>query len=228
MAGSGFKDFTTGEVLTANDVDNYLMQQTVMVFADAAARTTALSGVLAEGMFSYLKDTNSTEYYSGSAWTAVSGASGSLTSLATGTFSSNALSLTSISGAYKDLVLVIRNAYLNDDIGIRVNTDSGSNYGWTQTPSTQTANNSAASNSRWQISYPNVTTGNGPNFLYMTIYDYANTNSYKTCNSIFGGNPQGSKALSNNSGVWASTSAITGISSSNSFTSGSYILYGVN
>jgi hypothetical protein len=155
-------------------------------------------------------------------------ASGSMTTLASGTFSSNALSLTSISGAYKNLVLVVRNAYLNDDIGIRVNSDSGSNYGWTQTPSTQTANNSAANNSRWQISYPNVTTGNGPNFFTMTIHDYANTDSYKTCNSIYGGNPQGSKALSNNSGVWANSNAITGISSSNNFTSGSYILYGVN
>jgi hypothetical protein len=76
MAGSGFKDFTTGEVLTANDVDNYLMQQTVMVFASSAARTTALASVLAEGMISYLKDTNSTEYYSGSAWVAISGGAG--------------------------------------------------------------------------------------------------------------------------------------------------------
>jgi len=73
MAGAGYKDFTTGEVLTAANVDNYLMEQTVMVFADSAARTTALASVLAEGMFSYLKDTNSTEYYSGSAWVALGG-----------------------------------------------------------------------------------------------------------------------------------------------------------
>jgi hypothetical protein len=46
------------------------MQQTVMVFADAAARTTALSGVVAEGMLSYLKDTNAVEVYNGSSWVA--------------------------------------------------------------------------------------------------------------------------------------------------------------
>jgi hypothetical protein len=73
MAGAGYKLFNTGDVLTAAQVNTYLMQQTVMVFADASARTTALTGVVAEGMISFLKDTNSTEYYSGSAWVAVGG-----------------------------------------------------------------------------------------------------------------------------------------------------------
>jgi hypothetical protein len=69
MAGAGYKLYATGDILTAAQVNNYLQEQTVMVFADAAARTTALSGVVAEGMFSYLKDTNATQYYDGSAWT---------------------------------------------------------------------------------------------------------------------------------------------------------------
>lgn len=72
MAGAGYKLFNTGDVLTAAQVNTYLMQQTVMVFADASARTTALSGVLAEGMLSYLQDTNSVEVYNGSAWVSVS------------------------------------------------------------------------------------------------------------------------------------------------------------
>jgi hypothetical protein len=72
MAGLGYKDFTVGQVLTSAQVDGYLMQQTIMKFADASARTTALTGVLAEGMFSYLDDTNATEYYDGSAWVSIS------------------------------------------------------------------------------------------------------------------------------------------------------------
>lgn len=71
MAGLGFKDFTVGQVLTSAEVDGYLMQQTVMKFADSSARTTALSGVLAEGMISYLADTNAVEKYDGSAWVAL-------------------------------------------------------------------------------------------------------------------------------------------------------------
>ena len=65
-AGLGFKDFTTGEVLTAADVDGYLMQG-VWVFADAAARDAAVTSPQ-EGNFAYLKDTNVTTYYTGSAW----------------------------------------------------------------------------------------------------------------------------------------------------------------
>lgn len=71
MAGAGFKTFATGEVLTAANVNTYLMQQTVMVFDDASARTTALGANVSEGMLTYLKDTNSTEYYTGSAWVAL-------------------------------------------------------------------------------------------------------------------------------------------------------------
>jgi hypothetical protein len=82
MAGAGYKLFATGDVLTAAQVNTFLMQQTVMVFASSAARTTALSGVLAEGMVSYLQDTNSLEVYDGSAWV---GATGDITALTAGT-----------------------------------------------------------------------------------------------------------------------------------------------
>lgn len=66
-AGLGYKEFATGDVLTAADANGYLASQVVMVFASAAARTSAITSPQ-EGMISYLKDTNSTEYYSGSAW----------------------------------------------------------------------------------------------------------------------------------------------------------------
>jgi len=69
--GSGFKDWAAGDVLTAADVDGYLMRQTVMTFADASARDTALSGVLDEGMVAYLEDVNALTVYNGSAWVAV-------------------------------------------------------------------------------------------------------------------------------------------------------------
>lgn len=78
MAGAGFKDFNSGDVLTASDVDTYLMQQTVMVFADSSARSTALGANVAEGMLSYLEDTDAVEKYDGSSWVALGG--GGLTS----------------------------------------------------------------------------------------------------------------------------------------------------
>ena len=77
-AGLGFKNFVTGDVLTAADANGYLQSQTVMVFADAAARTAAITSPQ-EGMITYLKDTNATEYYTGSAWAAVGGTVSPLT-----------------------------------------------------------------------------------------------------------------------------------------------------
>lgn len=71
--GAGFKDFASGAILTAGDVDNYLMRQTVMTFADASARDTALSAVLDEGMTAYLEDTDTVTVYDGSAWNAIGG-----------------------------------------------------------------------------------------------------------------------------------------------------------
>lgn len=82
MAGAGYKLFNTGDVLTAAQVNTYLQEQVVMVFANAAARTTALSGVLAEGMVTYLKDTDALEIYSGAAW--VGYGSGDITGITTG------------------------------------------------------------------------------------------------------------------------------------------------
>lgn len=67
MAGAGFKTFSVGEVLTATNVNTYLMQQTVMVFATASARSSAITAP-SEGMVTYLSDSNSLWYYSGTAW----------------------------------------------------------------------------------------------------------------------------------------------------------------
>lgn len=65
-AGLGFKTFTSGEVLTAADVNGYLMQG-VGVYTDAANRDAEITSPQ-EGQFAYLKDTNVTTYYTGSAW----------------------------------------------------------------------------------------------------------------------------------------------------------------
>ena len=75
MAGAGTRLFVAGEVLTAVQVNTFLQDQVIAVYADSAARDNAYGGVgeptLAEGMFCFLKDTNSFLYYDGVAWTAV-------------------------------------------------------------------------------------------------------------------------------------------------------------
>lgn len=67
MAGLGYKDFTAGAVLTAAQVDGYLMEQAVMNFAGTAARGSALSGVVAAGMVAHV-GAGTLTVYDGSAW----------------------------------------------------------------------------------------------------------------------------------------------------------------
>ena len=68
MALSGYKEFATGEVLTASDVNAYLMQA-IMVFADSSARDSGItSSKREEGQFVFLKDSNTLQFYDGSAF----------------------------------------------------------------------------------------------------------------------------------------------------------------
>lgn len=67
---AGWFDFVNGQTLPASRVQDYLMDQTVMVFADSSARTSALSSPTA-GMVTYLIDSGDLWYYTGSAWSLV-------------------------------------------------------------------------------------------------------------------------------------------------------------
>lgn len=78
MAGAGWRTFTAGAVLTAAQVQTYLQDQSVMVFASASARTTALGTAVSKGMVSYLADTLSLEAYDGTSWASVGGNTGGL------------------------------------------------------------------------------------------------------------------------------------------------------
>lgn len=72
MAGAGSKLFTSGSVLTAAQVNTFLMDQAIMRFATTAARDAAFGGVgeavLAEGMFAYIDADDNLYYYNGAAW----------------------------------------------------------------------------------------------------------------------------------------------------------------
>jgi hypothetical protein len=61
------KVFTAGEVLAAADVNNFLMNQSVMSFAGTASRTASI-GTPVEGMYTHLEDTDRLEFWNGSAW----------------------------------------------------------------------------------------------------------------------------------------------------------------
>lgn len=208
-AGLGFKDFATGEVLTAADVDGYLMQG-IWVFANATARDASVTSPQ-EGNFAFTKDNNSLWYYDGAAWVAsgatgdiegvtagigisgggtsgtvtvtnsmataidakgdlvagtgadtfakltvgangtiltadsaeatglkwaaASGGGGGMTLLSTTSLSGSSVTVSSISSAYTDLRIIIRDQYnsTSDDCFFRLNGDTGSNYNHRET-----------------------------------------------------------------------------------------------
>jgi len=57
--GSGFKNFTA-TVLTASDVNNYLMEQSVMSFASTGARDVQVTAP-EDGMVAYIRSNDSSE-----------------------------------------------------------------------------------------------------------------------------------------------------------------------
>jgi len=76
MAGApaGYRTFGAGEVLTAANVQTFLQDQVITVFANATARDAAITSP-GEGQHCFLSDTDALQYYTGSAWVAAGGVS---------------------------------------------------------------------------------------------------------------------------------------------------------
>jgi hypothetical protein len=162
---------------------------------------------------------------------------GGMTSLATGSLSGASITISSISGSYKDLVLIVRNfkpANDNNGMLIRFNSDSNANrYADSSGPGDVAGFNIAFNSDRAVIYGPNDNSvANG--LQQITIPDYANTSTWKFFTT---------KSMTNNAttttnlnytkmfGAYNQTGAISAITllpDSGNFTSGDYILYGVS
>ena len=80
---SGFKVFAVSEVLTAADVNEYLMEQAVAVFANASARDSAISSPQ-NGQACFLLDSSTLQFYYSAAWNNFVG-EGDITGVTAGT-----------------------------------------------------------------------------------------------------------------------------------------------
>lgn len=163
-------------------------------------------------------------------------ASGSMTSIASGSLSGSALSLTSISGSYKDLRLVFRdyNPSAAGDLLIRAN--SVTDYTVLRTYTSDTSGNTATNATNLAADYAFVmgdafTSGDNNNSFMMDIYDYADTTSNKLWRSLNKFKKPTPVQVVAGQGSINTTSAITSITvtlSSGTYSGGTYILYGVN
>ena len=196
-----------------------------------AGTTTNDSGVLAVGANGTVLTAASGEA-TGLQW--ATPVSGSMTSIASGSLSGTAVNLSSISGSYKQLVLYVHNIYV--DVGtrlyLRLNSDTGANYAYSNSLSTSSSLESDSGNN-WIGIYgaENMPTTSGENTFVLTLPNYTNTAGYKPFSFISWHKPATAKSRIGG-GIWKSASAITAINfntlSGTANFSGTYTLYGVN
>lgn len=230
-AGLGFKTFTTGEVLTAADTNGYLMQG-VLVFASAAARSAAITSPQ-EGQMSFLKDTNSTEYYDGAAWQSVS-STGGQTLISTTTLTGASITLSSIPSTYLNLRLVIQDFLPATDgstLRMQINGDSGTNY---RSLLSNAITGGATTFNATSLTLSGAQDNAVANSLtVIDIPDYANAVTWKLATSagvVIDSTTTTSGVLSLYVHAYNQTTAITSLTLfpvSGNFTSGTALLYGV-
>lgn len=96
-----YKVFSNGDALTGSELNTYLMNQSVMVFASTTARDAALTAPT-EGMVVWLQDSDKYVYYTGSAWADLISAAGSGNAIINGAFDiwQRGTSFTTTGGVY--------------------------------------------------------------------------------------------------------------------------------
>ena len=165
---------------------------------------------------------------------------GSLYSIATvtgGAGGASSVTFSSIPSTYTHLQIrgITRNANADDSTGIRLNSDSGSNYARHFLRGNGTSATAAAASSVSAMEGPftaySGTTANAFTGVIIDILDYANTNKNTTIRALGGADLNGSGAINLVSGLWMNTAAVNTISifagSGNIVEYSTFALYGV-
>jgi hypothetical protein len=171
-------------------------------------------------------------------------AGGGYTQLASGNLSGSSVNLTSISGSYKQLRVILKDYVFSsrDNFRLRFNNDTGSNYvgqGVTGTFSGAGYSPIAESSTGWSSTYAwicqgkNVFTTGGENFAFFDIPDYANTDTFKIASgAVFQRDNTNDYVFSVESYLWRNTAAISQINliagNGQTFSAGTYLLLGLN
>jgi hypothetical protein len=162
-----------------------------------------------------------------------------MTSLASGSLSTGTLSLTSISGSYKDLKLVLRGVTMSNNANVTFKINNLSTWytqGWLSFyGATVPAATSVAVASNWQANARTIKAADTQS-LTLNLLDYANTTSKKQffsqiSNDDSASNEKGSSLAFGHRYGASSLDAINRLDvilSTGTFSTGTYILYGVN
>jgi hypothetical protein len=163
-------------------------------------------------------------------FTWISPTANSMTLLSTTTLSGASTTISTISGSYKQLEIVMRSVQPATDganVLMRFNGDTGSNYDISAWDGS--GNFVSVSSIELMGSVDSATTVTGATLI---IPDYASSSVYKYCYWVGTGvRGAGSAARYQMTGHWANANAITSITflpSSGNWTGGSILIYGVN
>lgn len=239
MAGSGRKVFANGNTLSASDVQNYLQDQSVMYFANTAARTSAI-GSPTTGMVSYVGDTPpQVQTYTGSAWQNMDGLA-LITSVTIGSAVSS-VTVSSCFNATYDTYRVIysplASSVTGSNITFRYRTgatdNSNANYNWAGNAVTYAGVATALSGSAQTsgfLGYGSYTTGAAWGTMIIDVVNPFKT-EYTSIESVGTGvNATGGVLTRTNTGGYfnANTSfdGITFIPSAGTLTGGTISVYG--
>ena len=110
MAGAGWKSYSTGDLISATEFQTFVQDQIIQVYADSSSRDTALGTSDAEGMFCFLKDSDTLQFYDGSNWVSFIG-DGDITGVTITTSATSGLSggTTATSGAFSSTLVIAPN-----------------------------------------------------------------------------------------------------------------------
>jgi hypothetical protein len=226
-------DFTWVAQDDSNAIQNAIVDAKGDLIAATAADTPARLAVGTNGQVLTADSTAAT----GLAW--ATSTTGGMTSIASGSLPTGAstITLSSISGSYKNLQLVIRNQYFaaSGGLSLQFNGNTGTVYRYNSVYYGLTGPISGVavdSSNQLEISQTSIANASNNNLFVIDIPDYAGT-TYKIINSCASFvSTSYSNFLNNMNGRFESTTAISSItiksSSSNNFGGGTYVLYGVN
>lgn len=225
-------DFTWVTTDDTNAIQNSIVDAKGDLIGATAADTPARLAVGTNGQVLTADSTAAT----GLAWATPE--SGGMTSIASGSLSGSALTLTSISGSYKDLRLVLRdyNASATGDFLVRANSVTlytNARISTTDTAGTSVVQSSGLTNDYLFVGDSSYGSGDNNNSFMIDMYDYADTTSNKLFRSLnkyvtSGGSPI--NKFTSAQGSINTSSAITSFTitlSAGTFSGGTYILYGV-
>lgn len=142
-----------------------------------------------------------------------------ISTITVGSGGASSITFSSIPGTYQHLqvraLLRTARAQVDDLVAVRANSDSGSNYVWHRLLGDGSGVAASGSTSQTYAGVGYMAAANDASSMFgalvLDVLDYSSTSKNSTFRSAYGEDSNGSGSVGILSGLWLSTSAITGL-----------------